>query len=246
MGEDLTNSVLPERRTEVRKLTEAMKFERSTKGFMKWIGKWMVFICCLPALLFSSCAVQGGVGGGEVGVTTFDQQETRILNQARAVGAASGAAAGAVLARNSKIGSAGGAAIGLVAGLLAGEIAGRAQANNAKEIRLENDQLRELVAAAKANNDKLAASNRRVAQRIAELRKVGASERSQLAKAELGDVDATLKNVDEMNSSRRNMMASLPKSQANELSAEVRRGESERAKLASYRSELNKMSLASN
>lgn len=212
------------------------------------LSKWMVSAGMLPVILLSSCADMNGSlgGGGTVAVPQFDQQEMKILNQARATGAVTGAAAGALLARNSNMGSAGGAALGLLAGLAAGEVIGQNQAAQARSVRLENQDLQTLLANTRANNNKLAEANRAYAKRIAELKKVSGEERAKLAKAELNNVDATLKRYDEVSAARQTSMTTLVKSQANELTAEVRRGDSERAKLANYRNELSKMSVAAN
>lgn len=202
----------------------------------------------LVSLLVTSCAapMNGGGGRGTVGVVTFDQQEKKIINQATAVGAVSGAAAGAVLARNSDMGPLGGALIGGVVGGVLGSAVGNSQANQARQLRLENNQLRSLVAATRASNDKIAANNRRIAARLAEIRRAPKEQRSAMAKAELKSVNSSLNNVDSLVSSRRQSLSKLSKTQYGEVSSEVRRGENERAEMVGYRNELSQMSLSSN
>lgn len=211
-------------------------------------------MCLIAAttLLVSSCASPtGGVAGfgssgGTIGPLNYDSQERQIIDQARIGGALVGATAGYLIAKNSGADRLGGAAIGGLLGGLAGDSVGKSQANNAQNARLDNDQLRQAIASARKNNDRLAAYNARVAARIAELRRKSAVERAALARAELKEVDASLSSTQTYTSSRGSAKAKMPPTQASQYASEMRRGEREQARLSSYRSELAKMSVASN
>jgi len=177
----------------------------------------------------------------------FDQKEQKIINQGTAIGAVAGAAAGWAIAKHNDKSELGGALAGAAAGGLLGNLVGRKQADNARELRLENSDLQRNIAELRQNNNNLAAYNEKVARRIAELRAKPPEERARLAKADLNDVDSTISSANTYASSTRNdFVAKLPRSQANELQPELRRNDSERAQLASYRTELSKMSVASN
>ncbi|NJM37268.1 MAG: hypothetical protein HC845_05010 [Akkermansiaceae bacterium] len=210
-------------------------------------------VCFLAAasLLISSCASPtGGIAGvgssGVIGPLNYDGQERQIIDQARVGGALLGAAAGYFIAKESGGNRLGGAALGGLVGGLAGDAVGKGQANQAKQARLSNDSLRNAIASARKNNDRLEAYNRKVAARIAELRRKPAAERASLAKAELKDVDSSLKSTQSYTSSRSAAKSKMPPTQASQYASETRRGEREQARLASYRSELAKMSVASN
>ncbi len=210
-------------------------------------------VCFLAAasLFISSCASpSGGIAGmgssGTIGPLSYDGQERQIIDQARVGGALLGATAGYFIAKESGGSRLGGAALGGLVGGLAGDAVGKGQANQAKQARLDNDSLRNAIASARKNNDRLEAYNRKVAARIAELRRKPAAERASLAKAELKDVDNSLKSTQSYTSSRSVAKSKMPPTQASQYASETRRGEREQARLASYRSELAKMSVASN
>ena len=194
-------------------------------------------------LLFSSCGdVAEGIGsiggGGQVGELAYDSKERQILGQARGVGAALGAAAGYAIARNNGMGGLGGALIGGLIGAAAGDGIGKAQANKARQKRLDNNTLRGMIAAARANNARLAAYNRKVARRIAQIRAANAAERAKLAKSERISVDRAIKKTDQMIQQREATRKKLSGSQASQLAVEIRKAKSERATLASHRSKL--------
>jgi hypothetical protein len=201
-------------------------------------------VCLLAAgtLFLSSCASQTGT----IGDLSYDAKEQQIINQARAVGAAGGAAAGYLIGKNNDIGGLGGAALGALLGGVAGDAVGKNQAQNAQDVRLNNDQLREAIAITRENNDRLVAYNRSVATRIAEIRRKPKEEQSLLAKAELKDVKVSLKETEEYTDNRKASQAKMPESQASAYATEIRRGEREQTRLAGYRDELQKMSLTAN
>jgi len=201
-------------------------------------------VCLLGAgtLFLSSCASQTGT----IGTLNYDAKEQQIINQARTVGAVGGATAGYLIGKNNKIGGLGGAALGGLLGGVAGDAVGKSQAENAKNVRLSNEQLREAIAVTRQNNDRLVAYNKSVALRISEIRRKPKEERAVLAKAELNDVNETLKETEEYTASRKDSMAKMPESQASDYASEIRRGEREQTRLAGYRNELQKMSLTAN
>jgi hypothetical protein len=201
-------------------------------------------VCFLAAgtLFLSGCASQTGT----IGDLSYDAKEQQIINQSRAVGAVGGAAAGYFIGRNNDIGGLGGAALGGLLGGVAGDAVGKKQAQNAQEVRLSNDQLREAIAVTRQNNDRLVAYNRSVATRIAEIRRKPKEEQPLLAKAELNDVKVSLKETEEYTDNRKASQAKMPESQASAYATEIRRGEREQTRLAGYRDELQKMSLTAN
>ena len=196
-------------------------------------------------LLFSSCGDMaesiGSIGGGgQVGELAYDSKERQILGQARGIGTAVGATAGYFIAKNNGMGSGVGALLGAAIGAAAGDGIGKAQANKARQKRLDNNTLRSMIASARANNARLAAYNRKVARRIAQIRAASASERSKLAKSERISVDRAIKKTDTMIQQRESAKANLAGPQANQLAVEIRKAKAERNVLASHRSTLAK------
>lgn len=194
-------------------------------------------------MMFSSCGdLATGLGtiggGGQVGELAYDAQETKILGQARGVGTALGAAAGYMIARNNGGNGLGGALIGGLLGAAAGDGIGKAQANKARQKRLDNNTLRGMIASARKNNARLAAYNRKVANRIAQIRSANKAERASLAKAERISVDRAIKNTDKMIQQRQATSAKLAGSQRAQLDREIRVAKSQRATLARHRSTL--------
>jgi len=212
---------------------------------MKLFRRFVVPTAALMSvtMLCSSCGDVadglGSIGGkGQVGELAYDAQERKILGQARGVGALLGAAAGyAIDANNGGNGVAGILAGGLIGGL-AGDAVGKNQANTARQKRLDNATLRSMITSARANNARLAAYNRKVARRIAELRAANSAERAKLAKSERISVDRAIKSTDTMIQQREATRAKLSGSQASQLAVEIRKAKSERATLASHRSKL--------
>ncbi|MGJ8657970.1 MAG: hypothetical protein ACSHX6_16095 [Akkermansiaceae bacterium] len=190
----------------------------------------------------------GGVGTrSAVGSIGYDSKEKQILGQARAVGAVGGAIAGALLADKLGIKNSEGAILGGLLGGVIGNQVGKNQANNAKNKRLSNQNLQSMIAAAKDNNRKLAAYNRRVDQRIAQLRAKSAAERKQLARVERKSVDNAIKQTDSLIQSRQATVAKLHGSDKAMLAKEVRIAQNHRATLAKQRQTLvGYESLASN
>ena len=170
------------------------------------------------------------------------------MNQARVVGTLAGAGIGAAIAGGTDNNVAVGALIGAAAGGLAGNAVGTNQANNAQAARIDNDTLRQAVAAARSNNDRLAAYNRKVKSRIAEIKSKPASERAALAKAELRQVDNAISATNKQTASRQEFVNNkVSAEQAGSMNQQISRGQSELATLTSSRNELQRMgSLASN
>lgn len=194
-------------------------------------------------MLFSSCgdvaeSIGGIGGGGQVGELAYDSKERQILGQARGIGTALGAAAGYYIAKNNGMGSGVGALLGAALGAAAGDAVGRNQANKARQKRLDNNTLRSMIAAARANNARLVAYNRKVARRIAQIRAAKASERARLAKSERISVDRAIKKTDTMIQQRESARKKLSGSQASQLAVEIRKAKSQRAQLASHRAKL--------
>lgn len=194
-------------------------------------------------MLFSSCGdLADGLGsvggGGQVGELAYDRQERQILGQARGVGTALGAAAGYAIARNNGGNGLTGALLGGLIGAAAGDAVGKNQANKARQKRLDNNTLRSMIAAARANNARLAAYNRKVARRIAQIRAASKAERASLAKAERISVDRAIQKTDAMIQQREAAKVKLAGSQRAELDREIRIAKSERATLARHRSTL--------
>ncbi len=194
-------------------------------------------------MLFSSCGDVaqniGSIGSrGTVGELSYDAKERQILGQARGVGTLVGAAAGYAIARNNGIGGLGGALIGGLIGAAAGDGIGKAQANKAKAKRLDNNTLRSMIASARANNERLVAYNRKVANRIAQIRAANSSERAAMARAEKSSVDRAIASTDKMIQQRETTLKKLPSSQANQLAVEIRKAKSQRNVLASHSAKL--------
>ena len=203
----------------------------------------MAAVIMAAAAVLPGCSTTGGFGsaGGTLGGPGYDQQEQRIINQARTVGAVVGAGAGYAIARNNSsndLSRLGGAALGGLVGGLAGDAIGKTQADKARAKRLDNEQVRSLVAATRANNERLVAYNRKVANRIAQIRKAEAAERSALAKAELPAVDRAIKQTDQLIQQREADRSMLAGSERSQLERENRTAKSERAELVSHRNEL--------
>ncbi len=194
-------------------------------------------------MMFSSCGDLasgiGSIGGrGQVGELAYDAQETKILGQARGVGTLVGAGLGYAIARNNGGNGLAGALIGGLIGAAAGDGIGKAQANKARQKRLDNNTLRSMIASARANNARLAAYNRKVAARIAQIRAASAAERAALAKSERISVDRAIQTTDKMIREREATSVKLAGSQRAELDREIRIAKSERATLARHRSTL--------
>lgn len=190
------------------------------------------------SIFLTGCAT---TGGGTLGGLDYDHQERKIINQATGVGAVAGAAAGYAIARNNSSSDAsriGGAALGGLLGGLAGRGIGTAQANKARSVRLDNEQMRNVLAEVRANNDRLAAYNRKVDRRIAEIRKADKEQQAALAKAELGSVDKAIKETDQMIEQNESDATMLAGSQQSELVRENRKAKSQRAELVAHRNEL--------
>ncbi|MFK7910248.1 MAG: glycine zipper domain-containing protein [Akkermansiaceae bacterium] len=197
----------------------------------------------LMTMLVSSCGdVADGIGsiggGGQVGELAYDSQERKILGQARGVGTAVGATAGYFIAKNNGMGSGVGALLGAALGAAAGDAIGKNQANKARQKRLDNNTLRGMIASARKNNARLAAYNRKVARRIAQIRSASRAERASLAKSERISVDRAIKKTDQMIQQRQSTSAKLAGSQRAQLDREIRIAKSERATLARHRSTL--------
>lgn len=195
------------------------------------------------SMLFSSCGDVaqniGSIGSrGTVGELSYDAKERQILGQARGVGTLVGAAAGYAIARNNGIGGLGGALIGGIIGAAAGDGIGKAQANKAKAKRLDNNTLRSMIASARANNARLVAYNRKVANRIAQIRAAKSSERAAMAKAEKSSVDRAIASTDRVIQQREKALKKLPSSQAPQLAVEIRKAKSQRGILASHSAKL--------
>lgn len=193
-------------------------------------------------MLLSGCATTGGgYSGGTLGDPGYDQQEQRIINQARGVGAVAGAGLGYAIARNNSSSDASrvaGAAAGALLGGLAGDAIGKSQANQARQARLDNEQTRNLIAATRANNERLAAYNRKVAARVAQIRKAEAAERASMAKAELPAVDRAIKQTDQLIQQREADRSMLAGSERSEMERQNSVARSERAELVSHRNDL--------
>lgn len=196
-------------------------------------------------LLLSSCGNTaqsiGAIGQrGTVGELSYDAKEQKILGQARGVGALVGAGAGYAIGRNNGGNGLAGALIGGLVGAAAGDGIGKAQANKARSKRLSNNDLRSMITSARANNARLAAYNRKVARRLAEIRSAKASDRAKMAKAEKASVDRAIASTDKMIKQREASRSKMTSSQASQLAVEIRKAKSERATLASHRSKLAK------
>ena len=203
------------------------------------------------SLFLSSCNnPAGGIAGignqGAIGPLTFDAQEQKIINQSRLGGALLGAAAGYAIGHNNGGKGLEGALLGGLLGGLAGNAVGQGQARNAQNMRISNEQFQRAIAITRQNNARLEDYNRRVAARIAALRRKPAAERAQLAKAELSAVNANLKAAQSYTVKRGQSKAKMNSSQANTYSSEIRRGQQQTERLASYRNELTRMSMATN
>lgn len=194
-------------------------------------------------MLFSSCGQTaesiGSIGGrGQIGELAYDSKERQILGQARGVGALVGAAAGFAIAKNNNKSQLGGALLGGLIGAGVGDAVGRGQANKARQKRLDNNTLRSMIASAKANNARLAAYNRKVERRLAQIRAAKATERAKMASAERKSVDRAIASTDRMIKERETTRSKLTGYQASQLAVEIRKAKSERATLASHRSKL--------
>lgn len=198
-------------------------------------------------MLLSSCgSTAEGIGGigqkGTLGGLNYDSKERQILGQARGVGSLIGAGAGAAIANNNGVNPLAGALIGGILGGLGGDAVGKAQANKARNKRLSNDNMRSMISTVRSNNNRLAAYNRKVARRLAEIRKAKSSDRAAMAKAEYSSVNRAVKTTDKRIKQLETTKTSLAGSQAAELNTEIRKAKSERASLAGHRNTLAKYS----
>lgn len=194
-------------------------------------------------LLLSSCGNTaqsiGSIGQrGTVGELSYDAKERQILGQARGVGALVGAGAGYAIGRNNGGNGLAGALIGGLVGAAAGDGIGKAQANKARNKRLSNNDLRTMVSAMRTNNNRLAAYNRKVARRLAQIRAAKASDRAKMAKAEKGSIDRAIASTDKRIKQGEKSKMQLAGSQRAALDREIRTAKSERATLARQRTEM--------
>lgn len=198
-------------------------------------------------MLLSSCgSTAESIGGwgqkGTIGGLNYDSKERQILGQARGVGALVGAGAGALIAKNAGVNPIAGALIGGLIGGIGGDAVGKAQANKAKNKRLSNQNMRDMISAVRRNNNKLAAYNRKVARRIAEIRNAKSSERAAMAKSEYRSVNNAIKSTDARIKQMETTLTKLPSSQSSELNREIRKAKSSRSELAGHRTTLSKYS----
>jgi len=197
------------------------------------------------SMLLSSCGNTaqsiGSIGQkGSVGELSYDAKERKILGQARGVGALLGAGAGYAIARNNGGNGLAGALIGGLIGAAAGDGIGKKQANKAKAKRLSNNDLRSMIASARSNNERLAAYNRKVARRLAEIRAANASDRAKMARSEKASVNRAIASTDKMIKQREKAKAKMAGPQANQLAVEIRKAKAQRNVLAGHRSTLAK------
>lgn len=198
-------------------------------------------------LLLSSCgSTAEGIGSigqkGQVGGINYDSQERKILGQARGVGALVGAAAGLAIARRTGVNPIAGALLGGIIGAAGGDAVGKKQANKAKNKRLSNENMKQMISAVRSNNNKLAAYNRKVARRIAAIRSAESSKRASMAKAEYRSVNSAIKQTDSRIKNMETTKTKLSGSQSSQLAVEIRKAKSERATLANHRTILSKYS----
>lgn len=175
----------------------------------------------------------------------FDRKEQRIINESRIGGALIGGTLGAIIGNNSKLGTERGAVLGAGLGFLGGNQVGKQRAGKARSLRLENDQLSLAVSELRRNNDRLADYNRKVALRIAELRRESAGKRAALAKAELRAIDKTIKDSKEYTEEASKAKDQLVSNQASTYESNLRPYVQKQNQLVSYRKEVAEMSLAS-
>jgi len=198
-------------------------------------------LACVSIFL-TGCAATGGGGGMLGGGPGYDYKEHKIMNQATGVGAVVGAGAGYAIARNNSSSNSSriaGAALGGLLGAGAGRAVGTAQANKARGKRLDNDSMRRLVAETRANNTRLAAYNRKVDRRIAEIRKAEKDKQASLAKAELTSVNRAIKDTDKMIEQNQSSATMLTGTQQDELVRENRKAKTQRDELVAHRDELS-------
>ena len=208
-----------------------------------------LYLFTSASLFLASCTnPAGGIAGighqGTIGPLSFDAQEQKIINQSRLGGALLGAAAGYAIGHNNGSKGLEGALLGGLLGGLAGNAVGQGQARNAQNMRISNEQFQRAIAITRQNNARLEDYNRRVAARIAELRRKAAEDRAQLAKAELGAVNANLKAAQSFNAKRGQSKAKMNSLQAGIYSSEIGLGQHQSELLARYRNELTRMSIA--
>lgn len=190
-------------------------------------------------LLVSSCGTTaeqlGSFGSGGL---HYDRKEKQIIGQARGVGMLLGAGAGYAIAKNNNKSRLGGALAGATAGGLIGDLVGKKQATKARNARLNNDQLRNLISRARANNKKLADYNRQMRQRIAVIRAADPSKRAQMAKLDRIKADRAIVQTDQLIKERKKDSAQLVSSQRAQYNAEISKAQSLRSELVRNRNTL--------
>ena len=215
-----------------------------TVKLLKRISAPAMALLTMPLLLSSCGTTAEGIGsigqGNSVGELKYDARERQILGQARGIGTLVGASAGYAIAKNNGGNELTGALIGGLLGAVAGDSIGTSQANQARNKRLSNDNLRSMLASARANNAKLAAYNRQVAKRLAEIRAAKASDQAKMARAQRASVKRAITDTDKMIKDREAARSKMTGSQASQLAVEIRKAKSERATLASHHEKLTK------
>ncbi len=215
-----------------------------TVKLLKRLSAPTIALLSIPMLL-SGCGTTaesiGSIGqGNSVGELNYDARERQILGQARGIGTLVGASAGYAIAKNNGGDELTGALLGGLLGAVAGDSIGASQANQARTKRLSNDNLRSMLASARANNAKLAAYNRQVAKRLAEIRAAKASDQAKMARAQKASVKRAITSTDKMIREREAARSKMTGSQASQLAVEIRKAKSERATLASHHEKLTK------
>lgn len=221
------------------------KIEKMLKLLARSYVRIPVIALAISALFLPSC----GGSSGTLGSVGFDDSENRIIGEATVAGTLLGALGGAVIAHNTGGKAEKGAMWGALAGGLLGNQVGRGQANTARQWRNVNDQYRNAIAMAQQNNARLEAYNRKVAAKLAELRRRPAAQRAALAQAEIAGIDQQLKAAQTYTSQRqvrKNKYANVGSKMSSSYASEISRGQRAEAQLASYRNEYAKMSMASN
>ena len=177
----------------------------------------------------------GSIGGGGL---NFDSKERQIIGQARGVGILLGAGTGYAIAKNNNESEIGGVIAGGVAGGVLGDLVGKKQARNARNARLNNDQLKNLLTRARANNKRLADYNRNLKKRVAECRAAEPAKRKQLAKASVREADRAIAKTDKLVSERKKNSVNLVSSQRAQYNRETAKAQSLRGELARSRNSL--------
>lgn len=188
-----------------------------------------------------------GLSGSSLGVVPDNTQEQQIFQQALGVGTVAGVAVGTLVGREvggegnrTKGGLAGGLIGGIVGAAIAREVA-KEQIRNLRDVKLENENLEQVLQGARAYNAEIAQYNSDLKKEIVRLKKMEQHERARLAQGLRRKAELSEGKISDSIESRSEMAAALEGAQQRQLRAELRELKAEYREVSRQVEELRKI-----